>query len=233
MSAGHAARAYLRRHHGGMLSTISIRLSGYPFGSVVPYLLDQEARPVILISKLAEHTRNIASDARVSLLVSEPAGDPQAGARLTLVGNAARLDVGAELLMERYIRYFPDSRRLLALGDFAFHRVEPRELRWIGGFGDIQWIPASDYRPPANRLAGAEPGILACMNAEHTTDLRNYCRHFHGKTAAAVQMAGIDCDGFDVRCDGELLRFEFETAATDAAAARSALAAMTQKARVA
>ena len=231
MSAGAAARAYLRRYHGGALSTISKRLAGHPFGSVVPYVLDHEARPVILISRLAEHTRNIEGDARVSLLVNDPAGDIQAGARLTLVGDAARAGGGLEALRARYLNYFPDAARLFALGDFALYEIRPRELRWIGGFGDIQWIPAEAYVPPANRLADEEQDILAHMNADHAHNLRDYCRHFHGRTAVEARMAGIDCDGFDVRADGELVRFEFDLPVIDAAAAREALVAMARQAR--
>jgi hypothetical protein len=231
MSAGAAARAYLRRHRSGALSTISKKLGGHPFGSVVPYVLDHEARPVILISLLAEHTRNIEGDARVSLLVNDPAGDIQSGARLTLVGDAARADGNLEALQARYLNYFPDAARLFALGDFALYQIRPLQLRWIGGFGDIQWIPAEAYAPPANRLADEEQDILAHMNADHAHNLRDYCRHFHGRTAVEAHMAGIDCDGFDVRADGELVRFEFEHPVTDAASAREALVAMARQAR--
>jgi putative heme iron utilization protein len=231
MSAGAAARAYLRRHHGGVLSTISARLSGYPFGSVVPYVLDHEARPVILISRLAEHTRNIAADARTSLLVNDSTQDLQASSRLTLIGDTTRVDHDPALFQARYLRYFPDSSQLFALGDFALHRIEPRQLRWIGGFGDIQWISAEAYRPPANRLAEQEAGILAHMNADHSHNLLDYCRFVHGTTPGEAQMIGIDCDGFDLRCDGNLLRFDFDITVTDAVTAREMLVVLAQKAR--
>lgn len=231
MSPGAAARAWLRGHRGGFLSTLSVRLAGYPFGSVTPYALDHEARPLILISRLAEHTRNLEADARASLLVNEPGADLQAGARLTLVGDAARVTRDADALQARYLAYFPDAARLFALGDFALYQIEPRELRWIGGFGDIRWVPAEAYRPPASRLAEAETDILAHMNGEHAHNLLDYCRHVKGRTPATAQMAGIDCDGFDVRCDGELLRFEFDAPVTDAADAREALVALARKAR--
>jgi putative heme iron utilization protein len=233
MSPGTAARAYLRRHHGGFLSTISARLAGYPFGSVAPYVPDHDARPLILISRLAEHTRNLDADARASLLVNDPAGDLQAGARLTLVGDAAPIDHGTEDLKARYLSYVPDAEQLFALGDFTLYRIEPRRLRWIGGFGDIRWIPAEDYRPPASRLAEQERDIVAHMNTYHTHNLLEYCRHVYGKTPATAHMAGIDCDGFDLRADGELLRFEFDAPVTDANAARDALIALARKARAA
>ena len=133
----------------------------------------------------------------------------------------------------RYLHYFPDAGRLFALGDFALYLIQPRQLRWIGGFGDIQWISAEAYRPPANQMAEQEPDILAHMNADHAHNLRDYCRYFHGETAGEVLMAGIDCEGFDVRADGKLLRFEFDLPVADATAVREALVAMARKARAA
>lgn len=231
MNPGAAARAYLRRHHSGVLSTISKKLAGYPFGSVVPFILDHAARPVILISRLAEHTRNIESDARVSLLVNDAVRDIQAGARLTLAGDAARAGGNLHALRARYLNYFPDAARLIELGDFTFYVIEPQALRFIGGFGDIRWVSPADYAPPDNSLLEQEDSIIASMNLEPSHWLRDYCRYFHGRNPGVAIMAGIDCDGFDVRADGALLRFDFEQPVTGAATAREALAAMARKAR--
>ena len=224
------ARRYLRGRRHGVLSTLSRKFAGYPFGSVVPYLLDHEARPVILISRLAEHTRNIEADPRVSLLVAEASADVQATARVTLVGEAHRMqDQGAP--RGRYSRYFPDAERLHALGDFAFYAIAPKTIRYIGGFGDIHWVSKEAYAPPVNALAGAEESVLAHMNQDHAHNLRDYCRHYHGRTPQSVEMIGIDCDGFDARADGEMLRFDFKNPVTSAASARAALAAMARNAR--
>lgn len=251
MSPGEQARRYLRARRHGVLSTLSRKFPGYPFGSVTPFVLDAAARPVILVSRLAEHTRNIEADPRVSLTVHDAGEDVQVGARITLMGDAARAEADLDVLHARYLSYFPEAGRLLALGDFAFYRVEPRQLRTIGGFGDIQWIMADAYAPPANRLAGEEESILAHMNADHAHTLREYCRHYHGRTVQEARMAGIDCDGFDLRADlarppeshpasrapappsGVLLRIDFERPVTDAAGAREALAALARKARAA
>jgi len=231
MSAGRAARLYLRRRHHGTLSTLSRKFAGYPFGSVVPYVLDHAARPVILISRLAEHTKNIDADARVSLLVSDPSDDVQAGARLTMIGDAVR-DCG-EIGLARHLNYSPGSERLIALGDFAFYVISPRALRFIGGFGDIHWISAESYTPPPNALAAEEHAIITQMNAEHAHTLRDCCRFYHQRHADTAVMIGIDCDGFDVRADGAILRFEFDDAVTDAPRARKALIGMAEKARAA
>lgn len=231
MSEGAEARRFLRGRRHGVLSTLSRRHDGYPFGSVVPFVLDHEARPAIFISRLAEHTRNIEADSRVSLLVNDAGDDVQAGARLTLLGDAARAGGDIEALRVRYLNYHPAAGQLMALGDFAFYVVTPRALRFIGGFGHIHWVTAASYLPAVNHLSQQEPDIVAHMNTEHAHNLREYCHHYHGRTVHEARMAGIDCDGFDVRADGELLRFEFERPITDASSAREALVAMAGKAR--
>lgn len=236
-SQGARARAYLRRHHAGSLATLSQRLSGYPFGSVVPFMLDHAARPVILLSRLAEHSRNIAADSRVSLLVSDSADDVQAGARVTLIGDAARPKGDLAALRARYLRYFPDAERLLALGDFDFYRIEPVQVRFISGFADIHWISAAAYAPPANELAGDEDALVGYMNAEHTRALRDYCRFFHGRETARTIMVGVDCDGFDLRADDAsphaALRVDFDHPVITATGARAQLLALAKKARAA
>jgi putative heme iron utilization protein len=230
MSREIEARRHLGSIHSGVLSTLSGRYGGHPFGSLVPYVLDHEGRPVILVSRLAEHTKNIERDARVSLLAHDEATDVQAGARVTLLGHAKRLDASSPAAA-RYRRFFPDAEGLIALGDFSFFVVAPLAVRFIAGFGAIHWIPAADYTPSANSLADAESGIIAHMNSDHSRNLRHYCGHVHGKQPADATMVGLDCDGFDVRADGELLRFHFDSPVTDAAAARAALIALAATSR--
>ncbi len=221
MSTGNEARRYLRHHLYGVLSTISKKLAGYPFGSVVPCITDHAARPVILVSSLAEHTKNIGADPRVSLLVRDAGADPQESARLTLVGDARPVAAEHAALQARYLKYFPAAERLLALGDFSFLHVEPTMLRYVGGFGAIHW----------NELAVCEADIVAHMNADHGAALRDYGRHFKQRQPAMVSMIGIDCDGFDLRADGEIQRFDFTQSVSDAPTARAALKAMVAEAR--
>ena len=213
-----------------MLSTLSQRHSGHPFGSLVPYALDHQGRPVILVSRLAEHTRNLEADPRTSLLAHDAASDPQAGARITFLGNATRLEASSPAAV-RFRRLFPDSEELFALGDFSFLALDPLAIRFIEGFGSIHWISAAEYAPPVNSLADAEADIVAHMNVEHVHNLLDYCRHVHGRKPQQAVMAGLDCDGFDVRADGQLLRFGFERPVTDAAEARASLVALADASR--
>jgi putative heme iron utilization protein len=219
------ARRLLRARRHGALATLSRRLHGYPFGSVVPFMLDHEACPVILVSRLAEHTKNIAADPRVSLLVFEGGAEVQAESRVTLIGDCA-IVAEADRIRDRYLRLFPDAQRLLDLGDFDFHRITPVQLRFIAGFGRIEWIAAQSYAPPHSELAELERDICGHMNADHAPALRDYCRHYHRIETDAAVMVAIDCDGFDVQAGGRLLRFDFPQPVTDSVQVRAALVAM-------
>jgi heme oxygenase (biliverdin-IX-beta and delta-forming) len=227
---GIEARRFVRGQQNGVLSTISRRVEGYPFGSVAPFILDHLGRPVILISTLAEHTKNIDADPRVSLIIQPFAEDMQVAGRVTILGRAARLPE-KDRLGPRYLRYFPQAEGYFAMHDFSFHRIEPVRIRYIGGFGKIHWVEPQDYLFPEVPLDEAETGILAHMNADHAHNLVAYCRHVHGVQAGTAEMIGIDPDGFDVRADGRLLRFDFAAAVADAQQARSALVALARECR--
>lgn len=231
MSAAAEARQFLSATHSGVLSTISARLEGYPFGSIAPFVLDHDGNPLILISTIAEHTKNIQADARVSLIAFDPgASDMQAGARLTVIGKAIPMDKD-EALRARYLRYFPQAEGYFDMHDFLFHRIEVEQARFIGGFGKIHWVPGDELRAPANRLAAQEAAILDHMNADHAENLSAYCRHVHGIEAEQAIMIGIDTAGFDVRANDKLLRFAFDTPVTDAQEARQALVALAKACR--
>lgn len=224
------ARALLRAHHHGAIATLSKQLDGYPFASVVDYLLDEEARPILLIRALAQHAQNIEQDARVSLLVHEDSDKAQTSTRLTLSGDAHRLEFSTAL-KTRYLRYFPSAASYFTTSDFAFYRIDPPQLRYIDEFGDIHWITPTDFRPPQNMLVTTEDALLDHMNRDHTASLQAYCNQFYGKKASDATLVGIDCDGFDVRTDGELLRVDFPRPVLSTQQASEALAAMARESR--
>jgi len=230
MSEGTEARRYLRRHHAGVLATLSKRLGGYPFGSIVPFILDHDAQPVVLVSRLAEHTKNMAADPRASLLVHDVAEDVQTAARLTLVGDAAPVPEPATVAA-RYLRRFPDAQGLLDLGDFTFWRLRAVFVRHVAGFGAIRSITPQSFAPPENRLAEVEDEIVAHMNVDHGGTLRGYCHHATGVEPSSAVLIGIDCDGLDVRADGALVRIEFDTPVTNAGKAREVLAELARRTR--
>ncbi len=236
MSLSLEARQFLRSTHSGILSTHSAKFEGYPFGSVAPFVLDHDCQPMILISNIAEHTKNIIANPKVSLLVFAGMEDLQANARLTLLGEAVKIDKEDADLRARYLRYLPQAAGYFDMHDFAFYRIGITQARYIAGFGKMSWMAGVDMAPPANQLAEVETSIIEHMNADHMDSLIAYCRHFHGFDAQKAVMLGIDCDGFDVKAGNsagnqQILRFLFESPISDAATARAALVAMSKQAR--
>lgn len=198
-----AARQLLRAHRYGALSTLSKKFDGHPFGSITPYLVDHDGSLLILISALAEHTKNIVHDPRVSLIShNQEDAHIQTQGRLTVVGTAA-LEKERELAGKRYLRYFPEAQTYYDMPDFQFYRIVPLALRYIGGFGDIHWVKADRYQVPPNTLAAEEDALLVHINAKR------------GKSQGLL--VGIDCDGYDLRLSEHTVRHDFPSPAQDAA----------------
>jgi len=143
------ARALLAAESVGVLSTISVHRAGFPYGSVTPYALAADGAPVVLLSRLAAHTKNLAADPRASLFVGDrsAAEDPQAGARISLLGRVAPVsEKDVADARTRYLAAWPRAADYLALGDFSFWRMEIEEARLIAGFGEIRWLDGADLR---------------------------------------------------------------------------------------
>jgi hypothetical protein len=190
----------------GALATHSVAVAGYPFATALPFATDQQHRPVFLISRLAEHTLNLAADPRASLLVRIPLAEGEM-ARATVVGPVQPIET-EPLLVERYLRYQPDAERFLQLGDFRFFRMEPVQARIIGGFAQAGWLEGERITGVSPRMTlGEEKVILAAL-----------------RTPAGVRLLGLDSLGLDVLA-GSRRRLDFgELAlASPAAAAQSAL----------
>ncbi len=224
------AQQLMRSQKHGVLSTHSVAVPGFPFGSVVPYCLDGEGRPILLISDIAQHTKNIQGNPKVSLtILNHQENDVQASGRVTYLAEAHTVTSGVETLGERYYRFFPESRGYHNTHDFEFYRLEPVKIRYIGGFGKIYWFTTEEFQDPTPFSFEDEQGILTHMNDDHQKALRHYFHAFQGKRledSHRVQMVGIDGHGFDVHYADRLWRFEFETAITNKGQARKVLTAM-------
>lgn len=224
MNLARQARCLLRARRHAVLSTNSQALAGYPFGSVVPYVLDAEAAPIILVSRLAEHAKNIGVDPRVSLIVIADGADLQQAGRVTYVGRASRLDPPG-IAGERYLRFFPAAREYHRRLDFDFFRVEPVALRVIAGFAQAHWLSREAYTPRTGDLAAREAALAAELNAGHGERLRELARK-RNANAQDIAIIGIDCDGFDAVAGSDLLRFDFEDCVGGADVARARIVAL-------
>jgi len=226
---GSDARKLLRRFRAGVLATHSLRFPDYPYGAAMPFCTDQQGRIVVLISHLAEHTRNVAQNRRVSFTVSPLDAALQQETRATVLGDIAPCDDAA--VADRYLRFFPDSSRYLDIGGFRFYVIEPKQVRLIAGFGSLHWLPGEHVLAAMLPIAEAETDIIDHMTADHHGNLIDYCRHFHHVETQTVKMIGIDCDGCDLRVSEQVYRIDFDSEVRDAAAARAMLVSLANIAR--
>jgi putative heme iron utilization protein len=193
-------RTLLATKSVGTLATLSGRHPGYPFGSLMPYALDGEGRPVFLISNMAMHTQNLKRDGRASLFVEQASadGDPLGAARATLVGDVAAADPAE--LRELYLARHPNSRYWVDFSDFGFFRLRPIDIYYVGGFGVMGWVTAEEYRDALpDPLAEAAAGILQHMNADHADAMIQLARGYAGIAAEEAAMTSVDRLGFTLR----------------------------------
>lgn len=223
------SRQLLRRRPTATLATL---LEGAPYASLVLVAFDHDATPILLISQLAEHTRNLAVDPRVALLVEETAGleEPLTGPRVTLVGRAAA--TVAPRHRDRFLARHPGAAAYAGFKDFAFYRVAVERAHLVAGFGRIHWIEGEKLlgrSEPA--LAECEADIVEHMNADHADAVTLYATVLLGQPAGSWRLTGCDPEGVDLRCGGRVARLEFGQVVTDADGARAALVRLVKKSR--
>lgn len=223
----------------GSLSTMSRKQPGFPFGSVMPYGLDDHGRPTFLISTMAMHTQNLQADARASLLVTQEdsEGDPLGTARVTLVGNVHRVPVG-ELpdVRKLYLERHANSKYWVDFEDFSFYRMDVVDVYYVGGFGVMGWVSASDYgSSQPDPLADSMSEIIQHMNADHKDALVLLARKFAQIDATEAAMTAVDRLGFHVRLrtqDGMRgARIAFPREASNPGETRKVLVEMVKQAR--
>jgi heme iron utilization protein len=233
------ARTLLYLGRIGSLSTLSRKQPGFPFGSVMPYGLDDGGRPIFLISTMAMHTQNLQADPRASLLVTQPdaSGDPLGASRVTLVGTVgpiAKPEVASSRKL--YLESYANSKHWVDFEDFAFYRMDIVDVYYVGGFGVMGWVAASEYGDAKpDPLADAAAGIIQHMNTDHRDALVSIAGVFAGTEAHAATMTAIDRLGFHVRLmtsdgiRGARIAFLREVASPEET--RKVLVEMTQQAR--
>src|SRR5271163_1412158 len=187
----------------GSLSTLSRKQIGFPFGSVMPYGLDDHANPVFLISTMAMHTQNVQADPRSSLLVTQPdsVGDPLGASRVTLLGNILPVP-GSELPEARklYLARYANSKYWVDFEDFSFYRMDVVDVYYVGGFGVMGWVSASEYvGSQPDPLADSMAEIIQHMNTDHKDALVLLARKFARIEAQEATMTAVDRLGFQVR----------------------------------
>jgi len=223
----------------GSLSTLSRRQPGFPFGSVMPYGLDDHGRPILLISTMAMHTQNLQTDPRASLLViqEDAGGDLLGASRVTLVGNVLPLpDAEVAEARKLYLARHANSKYWVDFEDFSFYRMDVVDVYYVGGFGVMGWVSATDYdRSQPDPLAESMAEIIQHMNADHKDELVMLARKFAHVESQEATMTAVDRLGFHVRLKTQEglrgARIAFLREVCNPAETRKVLVEMVQQAR--
>lgn len=224
------ARNLLRRSRTGTLATINAD-DGTPYASLANLATDVRGCPVILVSTLAWHTRNLMADPRGSVMVAElpPQGDALTGARVTVMGRFSRVDPGQA--GRRYLARHPAAELYAGFGDFAYWRLEPERAHAVAGFGRIETIPADEMFPSADEMIALEEGAVQHMNDDHDDAIQRYAAKLLGATPGGWKIMAIDTDGADLRRGEDVLRLNFGATVRTGAALRSLLAKLGEQTR--
>lgn len=209
-----ALRKLWHQSFHGLLSTHSEKHEGYPFGSLLPICLDSKGHPLMMISHLAQHTRNLDADPRCSLMLTQPGhADVQQWARLTCLANAEPVNSSAS--MERYYRYYPESRRYHKELNFQLYRLQPMQFYFIAGFGSARWFDVSRILDQRHFPIASEVEMLYQINAHGHQVLKDYLAERQLKFTDYTNAVGADSMGLDIRQGETLMRLHFETPIQD------------------
>ena len=228
------ARQLSKQKLYGILATQSVAMPGYPFGSLVAYAFDKDGEVIVYISKLAQHTRNVAKDDKVSLtIIEDEKEDIQQAGRVTILGRLNRLADEAQAA-DVYTRFFPDSKDYQdKMHDFHFYKLDIEKVRFIGGFGDINWVNKENFCIQQVFESEQINAAIKHMNEDHKDALALYCQCF-GITLpedAALEMVYFDQEGMWLQNKYKNHYIPFDHNVNNLSMLRAVLAAMSKKAR--
>lgn len=229
------ARALLRAARSGTLATQS---EGQPFASLVTPAMAPDLSPLLWLSTLSEHTRQLMRAPRCALLVQGRAAEanPQTAPRVTVTGVAEPVETYQKAaLKERWLALHPYAALYAGFADFSLWRIRPEAALLVGGFAAATRLRAADFLPNPEAVAavaGAERDILAHMNADHMDAIENIVVRLLGQRPGAWRMVAVDVDGCDFAlAEEESCRLPFEAPLADAGGVREALVAAARQAR--
>lgn len=230
---GTEARQLLRRARTAALGTSNLNPTG-PYISLANVATDGGGCPVIFISKLAWHTRNILANPSASIMASEiPAeGDALTGPRVTVMGEFR--PVPAADIAERYAGHHPAARFYLEFPDFSFWRLFPQKIHAVAGFGRIETMEPDEVFLPESAVTAvmaAAPSAISHMNADHADAVELYATRLLGAAPGSWQITAIDPDGAHLGLGDKALRLPFDEPVLSPDGLRQVFVALARKAR--
>ena len=223
------------------LCTVAREPAGFPYGSLVTVATDDAGRPLLLLSTLAEHTGNLKAHSEASVLMTEPLGthdQPLALGRVTILGRCTQVDDAQRArVRETFLAQQPGASYYVDFDDFAFFRLEPEALRYVGGFGRMSWVTAEDYRAAqADPLAGSAAGIVKHMNDDHADHNLAFAKVLAGmRDATSATLTAVDRYGFELAvmtaAGPRATRLAFDEPVTTGDEVRRAMIALVKRTR--
>lgn len=229
------AKSLLRRSRQGALATL-MAASGDPYCSLVNVAAGLDGAPILLISRLAVHTKNILADSRVSLMLDERvAGDPLEGARIMVAGRAEALSGdAAATARRRYLAAHPSAEAFADFKDFAFFRIACSGLHLVAGFGRIIDLTPAQFLTDisdAADLIETEASAVGHMNEDHREAMNLYATKLLGAEPGEWRCTGCDPEGMDMQAEQRTLRLEFPERVRTGAELRKILVRLAGEAR--
>lgn len=228
------SRHLVRSREKAVVATVMRETSGDPYASLVLTASDHEGNPLMYISDLAEHTKNIWENKRGSMLFEHTSGlnDPLSGARVTLQGSFE--ECTDEQLLERYFKRHEQSRKYSKAHKFFLYRMNVERAHLVAGFGRIYWLNADEYHfasDAGREVLEAEHGIVTHMNEDHRDSIDLIATRLLNHTEEGWAMTGMDAEGFDMRLRDQVLRYDFETPLQSAGDSRPVMVDLVKRAR--
>jgi len=202
-----------RSTNAAILSTMSKKYEGYPFGSFITYVSDKNRTLLMYTSDIAQHTKNLKTNSKacVTLFKLDTEYDKQNSSRLTLMGDLKDVPVDdLEECQERFIKFLPESKKYSSMHDFKFYKLEISRIRWIGGFGDIAWLNPKNWQDDLPKWAKNEKMMIDHMNDDHANVLQSALHAQHGIKDKNVSMIALTIDGYYVKSKENLYFISFD-----------------------
>ena len=229
------AKKLVFQKNSGVMSTLSHNLRGYPFGSVTPYMCNEQGRIYFFISNIEQHTKNLQHDKRMSLTVFNAAeqGDQNEHGRVTIVGDGSLVPQQyADRLINKYISLYPEAQSYRNAHDFNLWQLDAIRVRYIGGFGKIFWLEQNEWLQASKQWdESQEQHMIEHMNSDHQDAMSLILKQHYNLDDASPIMSGLLPQGFYLQSLKNNYYIAFSEPCDSPMAVRKALVKMTQDAR--
>ena len=200
----------MRNCREGVLSTVSKKYEGYPFGSFVTFISGADRSIIFYASDIAQHTINLKNNSKACItLFNLSEGDKQDSARLSLIGDVKKIDKDVEEISRQFIEFFPESSQYSNMHDFSFYKLNISQVRWIGGFGKIAWLSSTNWNPIEPKWLKKEHSMIEHMNEDHSNSIVSTLNAKLGIKDKHARMLRLTMDGYYVSSKNKIYFIDF------------------------